>query len=127
MFDYTGDSPIASIPFKEKPLEMSDDLREAVNQFTAHAVDSPGSDLQNYIFARILGGLIVQATLAHARGVAEKSDIDTALKYGVNYPQGPFQWARQIGHQHVVRLLEALHRQLDDERFELKTSLGNLA
>ncbi len=127
VYDYTGDSPIASIPFNEKPFEMSDDLREAVNQFTAHAVDSPGSDLQNYIFARILGGIIVQASLAHARGVAEKSDIDTALKYGVNYPQGPFQWAEQIGPKHVVRLLEALHRQLDDERFELKTSPGTLA
>lgn len=126
VYDYTGDSPIASIPFHEKPLEMSDDLREAVNLFTAHAVDSPGSDLQNYIFARILGSLIIQANLAHARGVAEKSDIDTALKYGVNYPQGPFQWADQIGSKHVVRLLEALHRQLDDERFELKTPLGTL-
>lgn len=127
VYDYAGDSPIASIPFKEKPLEMSDDLREAVNQFTAHAVDSPGSDLQNYIFARILGGLIVQATLAYARGVAEKTDIDTALKYGVNYPQGPFQWTEQIGPERVGRLLAALHRQLDDQRFELKASPGTLA
>lgn len=127
VYDYSGRSPITSIPFNEKPLELSDDLREAVSQFIAHAVDSPGSDLQNYIFARILCGLIVQASLACERGVATKSDIDTALKYGVNYPQGPFQWAKHIGPERVVRMLEALNKDVSDERFTFDASLGILA
>ena len=120
VYDYAGDSPIASIPFNEKPLRMSDDLREAVNEFMAHAVDSPGSDLQNYIFARILCGLIVQATLACERGVATKTDIDTALKYGVNYPQGPFAWAAKIGSERVNAVLEKLNKTTNDNRFALR-------
>ena len=120
VYDYSSDTPAPSISIDEKPLVMSDDLREAVNEFMAHAVDSPGSDLQNYIFARILCGLIVQASLACERGVAEKSDIDTALKYGVNYPQGPFAWAAKIGSERVNAVLEKLNKTTNDNRFALR-------
>ncbi|MCH7602734.1 MAG: hypothetical protein IIB54_08220 [Planctomycetes bacterium] len=120
VYDYSSDTPAPSISIDEKPLVMSDDLREAVNEFMAHAVDSPGSDLQNYIFARILCGLIVQATLACERGVATKTDIDTALKYGVNYPQGPFAWAAKIGSERVNAVLEKLNKTTNDNRFALR-------
>ena len=29
--------------------------------------------------------------------VASEADIDTALRYGTNYPKGPFAWRDQIG------------------------------
>ena len=79
--------------------------------------------LDQYIFARILAALFVQAALAHQRGVAEKADIDTALEYGTNYPHGPFAWAERIGPGLVTTLLNELNRQVSDDRFAVPNSL----
>ena len=83
-------------------------MREAASGFVSRATNETGSDLEQYIFARILVALIVQAGLANERGVAEKPDIDTALKFGVNYPKGPFEWAEQIGKERIDALRRAL-------------------
>ena len=83
----------------------------------SRATDAAGSELQRYVFARVLVALITQAVLAHARGVATHSSIDTALRFGTNYPKGPFEWAGRIGHERCVRLLEALNETVSDDRF----------
>jgi 3-hydroxybutyryl-CoA dehydrogenase len=67
--------------------------------------------------------LIAQAALAHQRGVATKDDIDTALRYGTNYPKGPFEWSAQIGLDKCARLLEALNATVTDNRFAVPTLL----
>ena len=66
---------------------------------------------------------IAQAALAHERGVATQADIDTALKYGTNYPKGPFAWARQIGLAACARLLDALNDTVTDDRFAVPALL----
>ncbi|MCZ6836523.1 MAG: 3-hydroxyacyl-CoA dehydrogenase NAD-binding domain-containing protein [Planctomycetota bacterium] len=123
VYDYTTETPTPSIDTKAFPFEMSEALREAVNNFVTRAVDRPGDELQNYIFARIVGALIVQATLAFERGVAQRDDIDIAMKYGVNYPHGPFEWVTQIGTDKVMSLLDALNETVDDNRFAPPESL----
>ena len=72
-------------------------------------METRGEPLQRYVVARILAALFVQATRARDRGVATPDDIDTALKYGTNYPRGPFEWARQVGAARLARLLDALN------------------
>ena len=84
------------------------------------ATGSPAFDpLDAYIVARIGAALIVQAHAAHARGVASKSDIDTAMRYGVNYPRGPFEWSSLVGDDLCRRLIGALGAQTTDDRFVL--------
>jgi 3-hydroxybutyryl-CoA dehydrogenase len=68
--------------------------------------------------------LIAQAALAHERGVATKDDIDTALKYGTNYPKGPFEWSGQIGLDRCARLLKALNDTVADDRFAVPALLN---
>ena len=104
VYDYSGDSPVAAIDIDLKPLELSEKQREAASGFVRAATNKTGDELQQYIFARILTALFTQAQHAFDRGVAEKSDIDTALKFGVNYPKGPFEWAQQIGKDHIEAL-----------------------
>lgn len=93
-----------------QPLELSDELREAVDAFASAAGATDGDEIQRYILARILAALIVQATFAHERGVASKADIDIALKCGTNYPKGPFEWLDQIGPDNLRRLVDALEQ-----------------
>ena len=82
-----------------------------------------GDATDRYVVARILAALIVQAHLAHERGVAERADIDTALKFGTNYPAGPFEWTERIGAEALAEWLAALGEEAGDDRFDLPRGL----
>ena len=73
--------------------------------------------LEKYIFARVLGGIMNEAMWAVSEGVASEKDIDTAMKLGTNYPQGPLAWEQKIGIKKVQRLLAALNETVADNRF----------
>ncbi|MCH8005191.1 MAG: 3-hydroxybutyryl-CoA dehydrogenase [Planctomycetes bacterium] len=117
VYAYETDAAPPAIEVEPKPLAIGAGLSAAMDDFVARATDATGSDLQRYIFGRILVAIIAQAALAYERGVAPKKDIDTALKHGTNYPKGPFEWAGQIGPQCCGRLLEALNGEVRDNRF----------
>lgn len=65
---------------------------------------------------RTLATIINEAYFALEDQVASASDIDRAMRFGVNYPQGPFSWA-QGKEQHYLRLLDALLEQSEDSRY----------
>jgi 3-hydroxybutyryl-CoA dehydrogenase len=66
------------------------------------------SDQTGFIGARIVSAIINEAYLALQEKVSSKTDIDTAMKLGTNYPMGPFTWATAIGVKNVYRLLKKL-------------------
>jgi 3-hydroxybutyryl-CoA dehydrogenase len=117
VYDYSDDLPRPALDVAHEPPTISAALRDVVDRFVSAAIDRGGSEVERYVFARILVAVIAQAALARERGVAEQDDIDTALKYGVNYPHGPFDWMRRIGVDRCAELLEALNETVNDERF----------
>ena len=56
------------------------------------------------ITPRVLMQIIFEATVAFEEGLASKEDIDSAMKYGLNHPVGPFEWQKSIS----AELVEAL-------------------
>ena len=42
---------------------------------------------------------------------------DTAMRFGVNYPRGPFDWRESVGADLCDQLLNALNRTVQDDRF----------
>ncbi len=108
VYNYAGDEPAVALQVDHRPLNVTDEVREAASGFVSKATNETGSELEQYIFARILVALMTQAELANERRVAEKADIDTALKFGVNYPKGPFEWADQIGTECIDALRRAI-------------------
>ena len=123
VYSYEGESPVPAVEVERSPLQLNETLSRAVSEFSAAATDVSGTELDMLVFSRILVAIIVQAALAHERGVADTADIDTALKYGTNYPKGPFEWARQIGHGVCVRLLDTLNATVSDNRFAVPALL----
>jgi 3-hydroxyacyl-CoA dehydrogenase len=87
IYSYESDTPAPAVDIRRRPLEIPEGLHRAVDDFVAVATDKQGNDVQRYVFSRILVSLIAQAALAHERGVAEKSDIDTL-------PEGPVRMVR---------------------------------
>ncbi|MET9441339.1 3-hydroxyacyl-CoA dehydrogenase [Streptomyces sp. NPDC006610] len=66
-------------------------------------------DVPGMIVARTVARIVDLAHDAVAKGVATEEDIDTAMRLGVNYPLGPFEWSRRLGRGWAYSLLDDLH------------------
>ncbi|MFC8366978.1 MULTISPECIES: 3-hydroxyacyl-CoA dehydrogenase [unclassified Streptomyces] len=66
-------------------------------------------DVPGMIVARTVARIIDLAVDAAAKGVATEEDIDTAMRLGVNYPLGPFEWSRRLGRGWAGALLDEMH------------------
>ncbi|MGW0992266.1 3-hydroxyacyl-CoA dehydrogenase [Streptomyces sp. NPDC002523] len=85
-------------------------LAEAIGLFQALGKDvSVIGDVPGMIVARTVARIIDLAHDAVAKGVATEEDIDTAMRLGVNYPLGPFEWSRRLGRGFAYDLLDDLH------------------
>jgi 3-hydroxybutyryl-CoA dehydrogenase len=84
--------------------------------------ESPG-----LVLGRILAQIVNEAHFAVSQGVASVGDCDTAMRLGFNWPRGPFEWGRVIGLGRVVRILDALHRTLGEERYRVSPLLRKRA
>ncbi|WP_405734430.1 3-hydroxyacyl-CoA dehydrogenase [Streptomyces sp. NBC_00028] len=85
-------------------------LAEAIGLFQALGKDvSVIGDVPGMIVARTVARIVDLAHDAVAKGVATEEDIDTAMRLGVNYPLGPFEWSRRLGRNWAYALLDDLH------------------
>jgi 3-hydroxybutyryl-CoA dehydrogenase len=74
--------------------------------------DTPG-----LVVARTIAMLINEAADAVQQGVCSAEGADAAMKLGVNYPAGPFEWLQGWSAQGVVALLSALDAHYRGERY----------
>jgi len=81
---------------------------------SAHYVRSAG---HGFTYPRTLSTLINEAYFALEDGLASREDMDQAMKFGVNYPHGLFEWSQKIGHTPVLMLLESLYSETGDPRY----------
>jgi len=119
VYDYSGDEPVLAIKRSQVDVPLDTALTETAGAFARAAGAQHASAVEAVVIARIIAALIVQANLAVARSVASQRDIDTALKFGVNYPKGPFEWAQEIGDECVTAFLDAMNDCTDDQSFAI--------
>ncbi|HGM5490007.1 TPA: 3-hydroxyacyl-CoA dehydrogenase [Serratia fonticola] len=71
-------------------------------------------------------GLLVMRTVAMLtnealdvvnKGVASAADTDDAMRFGVNYPQGPLAWGSKLGWQQILTTLENLQHYYAEPRY----------
>jgi 3-hydroxybutyryl-CoA dehydrogenase len=77
--------------------------------------------------ARILATIVNEAASAAAEGVATSVAIDTAMRLGTNWPEGPLGWGERIGLASVVHTLDALHATVPDGRYRVTPMLRDMA
>jgi 3-hydroxybutyryl-CoA dehydrogenase len=63
------------------------------------------------VAARVIAMIVNEAFFAYGDAVSSKSDMDTAMKLGTNYPLGPIEWAEKIGLPKIWQLLKALEKE----------------
>ncbi len=74
-------------------------------------------DAAGGVFPRIQGMLCHEAIVAFAEGVGSAPDIDTAMRLGVNYPQGPIERAEAAGLDAILAVAEGLLAEIGDPRY----------
>jgi 3-hydroxybutyryl-CoA dehydrogenase len=79
------------------------------------------------IEARILAAIVNEAASAVADDVATPEAIDTAMRLGTNWPDGPLAWGERIGLTSVVHSLDALHASVPDGRYRVNPLLRAVA
>jgi 3-hydroxybutyryl-CoA dehydrogenase len=80
--------------------------------------DTPG-----LVVARTVAMLINEASDAVHQGVCTPEGADAAMKLGVNYPAGPFEWLQAWSVEGVVSLLDRLDAHYRGERYRVSPRL----
>jgi len=78
-------------------------------------------DTAGMVSPRIISMIVNEAFFTLEEEVSSKSEIDTAMKLGTNYPFGPFEWAELIGMEKIYTLLLRLHQ--TDKRYSISQAL----
>jgi 3-hydroxybutyryl-CoA dehydrogenase len=87
----------------------------------------PLSDTPGLVVARTVAMLINEAADAVQQGVCSEAGADAAMKLGVNYPRGPFEWLASWSAREVVALLDALDHHCRGERYRASPTLRTRA
>jgi 3-hydroxybutyryl-CoA dehydrogenase len=74
--------------------------------------DAPG-----LVLGRLVCQVINESAFALGEGVGTAEDIDTGMVLGMAHPRGPITWAREIGLDHVLAVLDGLWREYREERY----------
>jgi 3-hydroxybutyryl-CoA dehydrogenase len=81
------------------------------------------ADTPGLVVARSIAMLINEAADAVHQGVCNEAAADAAMKLGVNYPAGPFEWLALWGAVPVCQLLDALDAFYRGERYRASPML----
>lgn len=74
-------------------------------------------DYPGLLCLRTISCLVNEACETVLHAVANKQDIDLAMKYGVNYPMGPFAWAEKISYNTILKTLENMYHVYKEEKY----------
>jgi 3-hydroxybutyryl-CoA dehydrogenase len=85
------------------------------------------ADQSALVVARTVAMLINEAADAVQQGVCTMDGANQAMKLGVNYPAGPFDWLAAWSGQGVIAVLQALDAQYGGERYRVSPWLRQQA
>lgn len=94
---------------------------ESLGKHVAWVGDAPG-----LVLGRIVCQLVNECAFALGEGVGSAEDIDQGMVLGLNHPRGPLAWADEIGLDHVLAVLDALHAHYREERYRAAPTLRTL-
>ena len=119
LMDWHGDwekakaiAVVASPACTEQDCQQIESLFIGINIIPIWSQDHPG------LYAlRSIAMLVNEGCEAVLHQIATEQDIDAAMKFGVNYPKGPFQWGSEIGYNIILHTLQNLYRIYGEERY----------
>ncbi|MGI6632783.1 MAG: 3-hydroxyacyl-CoA dehydrogenase family protein [Bacillota bacterium] len=100
--------------------DTSDDTVKRAEEFARKMGKTPVPvrESPGFVVNRLLCPLMNEAAYLLMEGVASAEDIDTAMKLGANHPIGPLALADLVGIDVLLAIMEVLHSQLKDAKYE---------
>jgi len=92
-------------------------LTELIAALGRHA--EPVGDAPGLVLGRVVAQLVNETAFLIGEGNGSPEDVDAGLTLGLSHPRGPVEWSALIGLRHVVGVLDALHRELGEERYRV--------
>ncbi len=103
---------IRGLQTSDASFELVKTASEKMGKICVVSRDYPG-----FIVNRILMPMINEACYALYEGLANKEDIDNAMKLGTNQPMGPLTLADFIGLDTCLAIMNVLHEGLGDSKY----------
>nr|WP_250495178.1 3-hydroxyacyl-CoA dehydrogenase [Caballeronia sp. GAWG1-1] len=100
------------------PATTPETVSRARALFGAHSIptfviaDSPG-----FVAPRVVACIVNLACEIAQQGIASPDDIDLAVRLGLGYPAGPFEWGDRLGPSLVLEILKGLYSTFGDQRY----------
>lgn len=114
-FDYSKASRLAIAAADQAPAQAVNDacaLLQKAGIAVSHIADRPG-----LVVMRTVATLANEAADAALYGVASISDIDLAMKAGLNYPEGPLRWSDNLGFSLLHTVLTHIQQSYGEDRY----------
>jgi len=128
LLDLVGESSANRIGFACSPDVPPDIISRLVAGFDSRGLAATRlPDWPGLVVMRTVAMIANEAFEAVLQGVAERSAIDKAMQFGVNYPRGPIEWAEQIGLPTVLSVLDSIHDLTGDPRYRASFALRQAA
>ncbi len=114
-------NPVPKVPLVElvKCLYTSNETVEKIKIFAAR-IGKTAVEVYEYpgfVTTRAIVPLLNEAMYILLEGVATAKDIDTAMKLGYNFPNGPLEMADMMGLDEVLAWMETLWKTLGEPRY----------
>lgn len=102
-----------------KGLATSEDTLDRVHQIIVSMNKNPVmvNDSPGFIVNRMLIPMINEAVSILAEGVAERDDIDNAMRFGANHPLGPLALSDLIGNDVCLSIMHSLYDETGDPKY----------
>ena len=131
VFDLPLQAPASRIGAAAGPLAWAPSARasEAWKAAAAQWLQALGvqpqqvADTPGLVVARTVAMLVNEGSDAVHQGVCSTEGADQAMKLGVNYPAGPFEWLAAWGAPAVCTVLDALDTHYRGERYRVSPRL----
>lgn len=103
---------VRTIATSDETLETAQDFGRSLGKSIVTAQDVPG-----FIVNRLVTPFLLDAIRMLEASVANREDIDTAIKLGLNHPMGPLALSDLIGLDVVLFIVNAIYEEFKDQRF----------
>lgn len=114
-------NPVPKIPVVEvvKCLHTSNETITKVKTFISNIGKTPVEvyEYPGFVTTRAIVPLLNEAMHILQEGIANAKDIDTAMKLGYNFQQGPLEMADSMGLDEVLAWMETLWKTLGEPRY----------
>jgi 3-hydroxybutyryl-CoA dehydrogenase len=115
-------SPTNAVEFTAKDKATADIILNFLSLIGKTGIEHKELKI-GFHYPRVISMIVNEAYFALEENLATATDIDLAMKNGVNYPIGPVEWGQKIGVKHIVDLLSEYLEITGEARYRISKEL----